>query len=266
MSSATRSSPDYSLSWTSRYRWNVLDLLEVFGRRARDSYVFAEIDLTWLKERMERLAGEGHDVTMTSFLLKAIGIAQRNCPASRSANLFGTLAVTFERIVAGFTVERFVDDQSVVFFGEIEAPDEKSIEQIAAELKAYADHDLEDHPDLALQMKFAHMPWLFRKGLFWLSLFMPSVRLKCQKSTFGLSSLGAFGAAEVWGPPATTSVFGIGAMEDRAVVKDDSVVVMPMMTVTLSYDQRVMDVYDAGRLLRKVEDLIEGELEEYMEK
>ena len=84
------------------------------------------------------------------------------------------------------------------------------------------------------------------------------MRLRCQQATFGFSSLGALGADVVFGPSVCTSVFGVGAVRDQAVVRDKQIVVRPILSLTLSYDQRTMDGGVAARFLREVKELIEG--------
>lgn len=77
-------------------------------------------------------------------------------------------------------------------------------------------------------------------------------------ATFGLSSLGALGADVAFGPSVCTAVFGVGAVADRAVVREGKIVIRPMLTLVLSYDQRVMDGGVAARFLGEVKGLLEA--------
>jgi pyruvate dehydrogenase E2 component (dihydrolipoamide acetyltransferase) len=76
-------------------------------------------------------------------------------------------------------------------------------------------------------------------------------------ATFGFSSLGALGIDVVFGPSVCTSVFGVGQVSERAVVQDTQVVIRPMLTLMLSFDERAMDAGVAARFLREVKLLLE---------
>jgi hypothetical protein len=173
--------------------------------------------------------------------------------------------VTFNQIVAGFTVERFIGSQPAVFFGAIDQADTKSIEEITAELKAYGEEDISKVMHLDVQNRFNHMPWLFRRFILWLGLTFPSVRLRYMNATFGISSLGKFGIKALIPPCVSTSTFGIGSVEQRPVVKDGKIEVRPMMTITLNFDHRVIDGAPAARFLQDIIQLMEGGLEQYLQ-
>jgi hypothetical protein len=81
------------------------------------------------------LKRQGSKVTVTAILLKAIAVAQTKHPGTRTELIPFGRTVTYENIVAGFTVERTVRDEETVFFGEIEAPHQKSISRIAVSFR-----------------------------------------------------------------------------------------------------------------------------------
>lgn len=66
------------------------------------------------------------------------------------------------------------------------------------------------------------------------------------------------------GPCICTSTFGVGQIEERAVVKDDQIVVRPMMTLSLVFDQRCMDGGMAAQFLKDVKELLEGGLDAFL--
>ncbi|MBI4533422.1 MAG: 2-oxo acid dehydrogenase subunit E2 [Candidatus Melainabacteria bacterium] len=220
--------------------------------------------MTWSEKLKARFFEKGHKITVTAILLKAIGIAQRTHPLSRTSVLPWGRRVVLHNIVAGVTVERFIGSEPFVFFGSIDSPDTKAIEEIAGELQAYAAKDIADLPQLALEHRFTNMPWLVRRIILWLALLFPAIRLKYLGATFGLSSLGPLGVKAVTGPCVATSTFGVGAIERRPVVYDGAVEIRPMMTLTLSFDHRVMDGAPAARFLQDVCAFMEGGLEDYV--
>lgn len=244
----------------SHYRWNVLDLMSLFGRGSLTCHLFCDIDMARVEELRKQFKTEGHNVTVTAFLIKAISLAQYRHPASRTMCLPGSRLVTYNDIVAGFTVEKEVEGQAIVFFGEIEGSDKKPLGQLAKELKDYAESDVAQVPKLREQRLFSQLPWLVRQLILHLADWFPSVRFRLIGATFGLNSLGALGVMALAGPSACTSVFGVGAVTQLAVVCDGEIVLRPQLTLSLNFDQRVMSVGQASQFLKDIKALLEGDL------
>lgn len=265
MGEGKKEGKSFSFSKLPRVRWNILDLINVVNRDCVPTYLFLDVDMTWAEELRANLAKHGIRVTATALLLKAIAIAQRSHPDTRTAILPFGRTVVFNNIVAGFTVERFIGSQPALFFGAIEEPDTKSIADISAELKAHGEADLDKVWQLKLQDKFTWMPWLLRRIILWIGLRNPGIRLQCMGATFGLSSLGKFGLKAMIPPCVTTSTFGVGTVEQRPVVRDGKIEVRKMMTLTLNFDHRIIDGAPAARFLSEVQLLMEGGLEKYLQ-
>jgi hypothetical protein len=247
-----------------RPRWNVLDLINVINKGSVPTLMTCDIDMTWAETLRSQLKEMGYRTTVTAILLKAIAIAQRSHPESRTTRLPWGRLVTFRDIVAGFTVERFIGSQPAVFFGAIENADTKPVVDIARELKAYAEADLGDVDHLDIQNRFNNMPWLFRRFILFMGKRYPAIRLKYMNATFGLSTLGKFGVKMLVPPNVTTSTFGVGEVEQRAVVREGKVEIRPMMTLALNFDHTVIDGAPAARFMADVKNLLEGGLEDYI--
>ncbi|PWT95567.1 MAG: hypothetical protein C5B53_11220 [Candidatus Melainabacteria bacterium] len=264
VSSEPGKSRGFSFSWLTRHRWNVLDMINVVGRGSVPTYLFYDVDMTWAETLRARLCALGHKTTVTAILLKAIGVAQRSHPLSRTALLPGGRTAMLHKIIAGFTVERFVDNQPAVYFGAIEQPDSKPVTEIASELRSYSDDEIGSVPQLDIQHRFNHMPWLFRRFMLFLGICFPAVRLRYMGATFGLSSLGKFGCRVVVPPCVSTSTFGVGTVEPRPVAVNGRVEIRPIMSLVLNFDHRVIDGAPAARFMQEVVRLIQGGLEEYI--
>ncbi len=247
-----------------RPRWNVLDMINVINKGTVPTLVTCDVDMTWAENLRQQLKEQGYKTTVTAILLKAIAIAQRSHPESRTTRLPWGRLVTFRDIVAGFTVERYIGSQPAVFFGAIDNADTKPVTEIARELRAYAEADLNEVGHLDIQNRFNNMPWLFRRFILFLGKRYPAVRLKYMNATFGLSTLGKFGVSMLVPPNVTTSTFGVGAVEERAVVRDGKVEIRPMMTLALNFDHRIIDGAPAARFMADVRSLMEGGLEDYL--
>jgi len=235
----------------------VLDLLAMYGEPAVTARLFYDIDMTWASQLISRFAEKEVRVTPTALLIKAIALAQKEHPISRSVLLPGERLLTFENITGGFTVEKFVDQDPIVLFGEIASPHERSVGEISKELKEYHESEIDSIPYLKQQYDFAHLPFFIRRTIMWLGTVFPSFRLRYVRSTFGLTSLGSLGTTVVSAPPVSTSVFGIGIIENRMVLQNEEQVVKPMMTVSLNFDHRVMDGAQAARFFLDVKKYME---------
>jgi pyruvate/2-oxoglutarate dehydrogenase complex dihydrolipoamide acyltransferase (E2) component len=258
--------PRRSITYSSleRCRWNIIDLITTLGRKALPVTIFFDVDMTYVHSLKKKSSALGLRLTETAVLLKAIAIAQRQYPASRSVYLPWGQIATFENIAAGFTVERFVESIPAVFLGTVDDPANKPLQQIMSELNHYSKDSLESHPQLNLENRFSKVPWILRQIFFQVADLSPWLRMRSVKATFGVSSLGKYGVKAVTGPCICTSTFGVGQIEERAVVKDDQIVVRPMMTLSLVFDQRCMDGGMAAQFLKDVKELLEGGLDAFL--
>jgi pyruvate dehydrogenase E2 component (dihydrolipoamide acetyltransferase) len=79
-------------------------------------------------------------------------------------------------------------------------------------------------------------------------------------STITVSNVGSFGSEG--GTPIINypeaAVLAVGVMEPRALVVDGEVVARPALTLSLSFDHRLLDGAEAGRALRDLGDLLES--------
>ncbi|WP_338637546.1 dihydrolipoamide acetyltransferase family protein [Spirobacillus cienkowskii] len=78
--------------------------------------------------------------------------------------------------------------------------------------------------------------------------------------TFSISNFGGFGT--VIGQPIINqpqvAIFGIGAMQKKAVVIDDAIAIRTMSFCVLTFDHRVIDGSDSGKFLSTVKNVIEN--------
>jgi pyruvate dehydrogenase E2 component (dihydrolipoamide acetyltransferase) len=81
-----------------------------------------------------------------------------------------------------------------------------------------------------------------------------------QEGTFSITNPGVFGG--LFGLPVISQpnvgIMGLGAIEKRPVVINDSIAIRSMCYVTLSYDHRVVDGAIAHQFLHKVKDTLEN--------
>jgi pyruvate dehydrogenase E2 component (dihydrolipoamide acetyltransferase) len=78
--------------------------------------------------------------------------------------------------------------------------------------------------------------------------------------TFTISNLGMFDIDEftaIINPP-ESAILAVGKIEKVPVVRDDEIVIRPIMTLSLTYDHRVVDGAPAAQFLQKVKKVMEN--------
>jgi len=256
--------PDYEYVSLHPARLNLLDMINTVGRASIPATLFYDIDMEWLAGIKKRFTDAGHKVTVTAFLIKAIAIAQNKHPKTRTQMLPIGGLVQFNKVRAQFTVERFIDDEPALFFGDIEDPDTKEIKTISAELHAYGTEPIEKLPQLEIQNRFSRFPRIFRHLIIYFGIRIPAMRLRYMGATFGFSSLGKYGCRNIISPSVITSMFCVGEVEDRPVAKSGKVEVSPQLSLVLNFDHRVMDGATAARFMKDIIELLQGGLEEHL--
>ncbi len=254
---------NFEIAHVPRSRRTIVSLLRHVGSDV-GGLMFTDVDMTWADILRKDLKRAGQNITITAILLKAIAVAQKIHPESRTEWLPFGRRVTYNTIVAGFTVERMIDGQATVLLGEIESPLEKSLADIAEELKAHAEKPIDEVHPLFLQNAFSFFPTFVRTLILEIGKRLPFMRLQCQKATFGLTTLGKFGIDSLSCPCLCACSFSIGTAEERPEVRNGEIVSRSIMTVGLNFDQRALDSYSAGRVLETVRNLMEGELKDWL--
>jgi pyruvate/2-oxoglutarate dehydrogenase complex dihydrolipoamide acyltransferase (E2) component len=245
-------------------RWNLIDMINLVAKPSVPATLFYEIDMSWSEDLRKRYTDAGHKISITAILIKAIAIAQRNHPASRTVWVPDSKLLQINRLEAQFTVERFIDEQPALFFGTVRMPDLKPIIEINNELQAYATDPIESVPQLAIEHRFSRFPWFIRQIVIFLGMRIPHIRLEYMGATFGISSLGKYGCRNMISPSVITSMFCVGEVKERPVAVDGQVVIRPILSLVLNFDHRVIDGASAARFVTDIIKLLQGDLEEYV--
>lgn len=80
-----------------------------------------------------------------------------------------------------------------------------------------------------------------------------------EDGTFTITNLGALevdGFTPIINPP-QAAILGIGRIVEKPVAREGTVVVRPMVTLSLSFDHRIVDGAPAGRFLQRLKQLVE---------
>ena len=182
-------------------------------------------DLLARRERANAVSG-ANAITVNDLFVRAVGLALANVPQANS-----TWTGDAVRIFESVDIAVAVSTQAGLVTPVVRAVETKTVQKIAAELR-----------DLTMRA---------RKG-----------QLKPDEYTGGtctISNLGMFGVSSLFAilNPPQSCILGFGAIEQRPVVREQSVVVQSMMTVTLSADHRAIDGKTGAELLQTFKKSVE---------
>lgn len=192
---------------------------------------FARVDMAeTVRLRKACVAAEqelGVRVSYTDIVLKACAQALAAMPQI-NASIVGDRIVTWGDVNIGLAVA--LDDGLIV--PVIRNADRKSIVQIALERLELAAN--------------ARAGALSREDL--------------EGGTFSLSNFGSYGGdfeTPILNAP-QSALLGIGAITDEPAVRDGQIVIRPMMTMSLTFDHRLIDGAIAGRFRARVREMLES--------
>ena len=223
---------DYEVEPLSNMRLKIAEHMVASKHVSPHVYSVDEIDMTKIaslraksKDEFER--NYGTKLTFMPFFVKAVVAGLRSYP-TLNASLDGTNVVRHKEINIGIAVA--LDWGLIV--PVVKSADEKNILGIQRTMN-----------DLAERAR--------------------SKKLKpeeVQEGTFSITNPGVFGG--LFGLPVISQpnvgILGLGAIEKRPVVINDSIAIRSMCYVTLSYDHRVVDGAIAHQFLHKVKETLEN--------
>ena len=193
----------------------------------------AEVDMqacVELRRELKRLAGEAGaglgTPTYNDMVVKACALALREHPRANSSYRDGQLQL-HSRVNVGVAVAA----QEALLVPSVFDADEKSLGEIARETRTLAER--------------------VRVG----TITPPELG----GGTFTVSNLGMYGIESftaIINPP-QAAILSVGAVEPRAVVREQELVARPTMLVTLACDHRVLYGADAATFLARIRELLE---------
>jgi 2-oxoglutarate dehydrogenase E2 component (dihydrolipoamide succinyltransferase) len=223
---------DYEVSPMSVMRQRIGEHMVASKRVSPHVYSVDEIDMTKIaalraKSKDEFEKRNGTKLTFMPFFVKAVVAGLRAFP-TLNASLDGTNVILHKEINIGIAVA--LDWGLLV--PVVKNADEKNILGIQRNMN-----------DLAERARTKKLK--------------PE---EVQESTFSITNPGVFGG--LFGLPVISQpnvgILGLGAIEKRPVVINDSIAIRSMCYVTLSYDHRVVDGAIAHQFLHKVKEALEN--------
>jgi pyruvate dehydrogenase E2 component (dihydrolipoamide acetyltransferase) len=192
----------------------------------------SEVDMTEAAALFDKLRPEvqkahGTKLTYTDMLVKACARALADHPLCNAALVGDEI-----RIYADKNIGVAVATDTSIIVPVLRNADRMSLGEVSVELKALVDRcraGRQNPDDLA-------------------------------GGTFTITNLGAF-RIDTFDPiivPPQSCILGVGRIADRAVVVNKQVVIRTMMSLSLSFDHRVLDGAPAARFLQRLREILES--------
>ena len=203
------------------FRKTSAERLSASFRTAPHSTIFVEVPFSSAKTLREKL-----EVSYTSILVKAVAKALAEHPWINST-LQGDLIKMFEDINVGVAVAT----ENGLVVPVIHSADKKSLSEIEGTIR--------EKTEKARQGKLS--------------------KEEVSGGTFTVTNLGMYGVdffAPIINPP-EAAILGVGRIADKLTMVDGKVDAVPFVTLSLSYDHRIVDGAPAGTFLQSVKEKIE---------
>ena len=185
------------------------------------------VDMSQMKAYREQLKAKDIKVSYTDLLVKFVAKALTEYP-KLNCSIEDNKVIYKHYVNMGVAVA--LDEGLVV--PNVTDADKKSLREISAEVKELAK--------------------LAREGG------LPMEKLR--GGTFTITNLGMYGV-ESFTPiinQPEVAILGVTTMEDRVVVRNGEMVIRPMMTLSLTFDHRIVDGSVAAEFLQRVKTLLEN--------
>lgn len=253
-------------AWTlldrNRY-FEVLGAMNVENRSDCKVAMLSEIDLSGVQRVRSALRHEnGYKPSYTSFVALAAARALREQPhANRIPVLwpFRRRIVQLRDVHLSIAVERDQPGiEQAVFVGTIRNTDRKDLLEITSELRGLANATPQTCP------RWRTFSWMVENLPCWLSRWMlslpqwiPSLWIEHRGGAAMISSPAKYGVDVMMGTWPWPLGFSFGYVKERPVVVNGAVAIRPTMTLTMSFDRRLMGGAPAARFFNRIVEILE---------
>ena len=228
-------------------------------------YGSLDIDVTDAKRFMDEKRRSGVKITMVH--LTAAAVARAIAFDVPELNCFIRRGRVVGRSRMNVMVPVMLDSEAGVSSVLINDAHAKAVTDLAVDLRELANRSRSGTESKASKNKYLlnSIPWPFRRLAFrflkWLTvdLGVELRRLGLSSDSFGsviLSDIGSFGLttgmAALFPAAKVPAVVVMGKMEEKAVVRDGEIVVRSILPLTGTFDHRIVDGMQIGKLARAV--------------
>lgn len=188
-------------------------------------------------------------VSWPALFLKAYAIVAQDVPELRQTWYRWPWAHLYQHpfSVATLTVQRNLNGEPWLFWGQIAAPELKSLSELQRAINQFRDGDV--RTVFRKQLQLAKQPTVLRRMIWWWNLNVATATRAKRLGTFFLSTLAGRGAEIQLPPSVHTGCLTFGPLDESGIAR-----------VTLAYDHRIMDGALVADILQRLEETLNGAL------
>jgi len=220
-----------------------------------------EVDVTRARAFLrEYKAITGESLSFTAFLIACLAKAVDEHKAVQAYRKGGKRLILFEDVDVYTPIERNVAGQKQLIPYIIRAANRKTFREIHQEIRAA---QVQDVAKAWEGFKAIHWPWLLLLPAFrvmvWMGERSPQAWKK-YRGTVGITAVGMFGKGAGWGIPLPSHSLWItvGGIGEKPIVLDGQIVMREFLSLTISFDHKVIDGAPAARFTQRLKELIES--------
>ena len=231
----------------SPYRRVVTDLMH-FSQQVPAVTVERRMDLS---ELVAARASASPRPCWTILFSKAYAILGRDYPVLRRSYMKFPRPRFYEHphSIVALNVERRLPTEDVVLFCLIEAPENLSLEEMAAIVRHHRGAPVKELSTYRRSAGMGRIPWPLRRWVWWGALNVFG-QTRCNNfGTFSVSSIASQGAGLLHLLPILTSALHYGLFDDDGRID-----------MRITFDHRVMDGATVARILTDLESVLTGEM------
>jgi len=216
--------------------------------RINPPFICIEADARWLMEFCSR-----NKLTYTPVLLKIIAHVQKKYPimnAILARDIIRKKIFLPEDVDISFAMEKKHRGGTVVLIPIIRQANKKSINAISAEIKHLSELTFDEMPQIKLIKLMNRYPDFLCQSAKLYNFFF---------GTVGVTNLGKFGVTHFYPLWINATVFAIGTIEEKPVVRNGTITTAHMLYLTIAFNHRILDGSAASEILAEVKRTIEDE-------
>jgi pyruvate/2-oxoglutarate dehydrogenase complex dihydrolipoamide acyltransferase (E2) component len=218
-----------------------------------------EFDVTENRKRLHDLRRKGTNISFNAWLIKVISNVLDMHPEA-SAYLYNKKKlILFNDINISIMVEKKIDNNRVPIAMVIEKTNEKSAQEITAEIENARSKDLSDN-DFVINSKptfferlYFHLPGFLRRTIWRIMLRNPRIAYNRMGNAI-ITSVGMMGKINGWFIHKSIHPisFGIGSIIKKPVVIENEIKIREVLNMTVLVDH---DIIDGAPMVRFLNDL-----------
>ena len=223
----------------------VTDLL-YFSKRIPHQALTRYCNLTRLCEVKKSVPAR---VGWAALFLKAYGRLAERHPTLRQSFMPWPFDHIYQHPVnfARLPVSREYNGELCTFFARIPQPENLSLLELQQLILSFKSDQVQEIVNYRRQWKVARLPTLIRRLLWWISLNVSGRIREMRFGTFVITTVSGDGAISIHPPSVVGTTLTYGPVADDGTVR-----------VTLVYDHRLMDGAFVARVLRELEEELNG--------